>query len=68
VLILHDLYVSVRKTGVDAEEFFIAVVQLPCGFHTYTTVRVSVEISDSLKRYISENFVYYVTLLMKENT
>jgi len=24
-----------EKTDVDAEEFFIAVVQLPCGFHTY---------------------------------
>lgn len=40
MLILHDLYVSVRKTGVDAEEFFIAVVQLPCGFYIHNRTHV----------------------------
>lgn len=34
-LILRDLYVSVPKTGVDAEEFFIGMVWPPCGFRAH---------------------------------
>lgn len=54
--------VCVSKTGVDAKEFFIAVVQLPCGFYAHNRTRVDRD------QWFSENwFGNSYTLYLKKH-